>query len=177
MILLMRGSTALSGNNGAGSDNSNRTSAQSAEAASLLKAARLSLPQAAGAWLIISQAGGLIITSEGKVAAGGPAKPGEFRLSCKAQLSADELHKLDQTVLSARPVAWKGRYIEPESPDGCCDQYSYMLELQRRRADGTVQVYTTSWYDGSAYLRPEDLASIHEAAMMIKNNALSRCEH
>ncbi|MBA3767767.1 MAG: hypothetical protein H0W99_12430 [Acidobacteria bacterium] len=185
-VVLRRGSITLSGNNRAGSSNSDGVNAEAAMAASLLEASGLSLPAREGAWLIISYAGGgpagksdggVIINSEGNVAAGGPSRLGEFRLSCKAQLSADELRQFEQRVLSAHPITWRERYTEPMSPDGCCDQYSYMLELQRRKPDGTKQIQTTSWYDSSAFLRPEDLASIHEAAIRIKNDTLKRCQN
>jgi hypothetical protein len=52
-----------------------------------------------------------------------------------------------------------------------------MLELQRRKSDGMKHIQTTFWYDSSAFLRPEDLAAIHEAALTIKNDALKRCQH
>jgi hypothetical protein len=149
-----------------------------------LEAAGVALPPGEESWLIISYAGGgpagqinggVVITSEGRVAAGGPSKLDEFRLSCKAQLSADELRQFEQKILSAHPLTWSERYSAPGSPDGCCDQYSYMLELQRRKPDGTKQLHTTSWYDSSAFLRPADLSSMHEVMLTIKNNALKRC--
>ncbi|HVG32944.1 MAG TPA: hypothetical protein VM911_07690 [Pyrinomonadaceae bacterium] len=184
-ILLMRGSITLSGNNRAASSNSDGVNAEAAVAAALLENAGLSLPAREGAWLIVSHSGGgpagksdaaVVITSEGNVAAGGPSGPGEFRLPCKAHISADELRKFEQIVLSADPINWRGRYIEPASPDGCCDQYFYMLEFQRRKPDGTKQIQAASWYDSSAFLRPRDLISIHEAAVTIKNDALKKCQ-
>lgn len=184
-LLFMRGSTTLSGNNRAASSNSDGVNAEAAVAAALLETAGLSLPAREGAWLIVSHSGGgpagksdaaVVITSEGNVAAGGPSSLGDFRLSCKAHISVDELRKFEQIVLSAYPTNWSGRYIEPASQDGCCDQYSYMLELQRRKPDGTKQIQTASWYDSSAFLRPQDLISIHEAAVTIKNDALKKCQ-
>ncbi|HEX8775866.1 MAG TPA: hypothetical protein VF735_19995 [Pyrinomonadaceae bacterium] len=183
-VVITRRTTTLSANNRAGSSNGYDIKAESEAAASLLEAAGVSLPSAEGSWLIISYAGGgpagkisggVVITSEGVVAAGGPSKLDEFRLSCKERLSADDLRQFEQKILSAHPLSWSERYTAPGSPDGCCDQYSYMLELQRRQPDGTKQLHTTSWYDSSAFLRPADLSSMHEAMSMIKNNALKRC--
>jgi hypothetical protein len=185
-IVQMRSTTTLSTNNRAGSSsNGYDINAESAAAASLLEAVGLSLPPGEGAWLIISYAGGgpagnisggVVITSEGKVAAGGPSRLDEFRLSCKEQLSADDLRSFEQRILSTHPLTWSQRYTATGSPDGCCDQFSYMLELQRRKPDGTKQIHTTSWYDSSAFMRPEELSAMHEAAMSIKNDALNRCK-
>lgn len=152
---------------------------------SLLQEAGLSLPSEAGAWMIVAGAGGgfngnvqggVVITSQGAVAAGGPASPEKFRLSCTAQLSAADLQMIDHLVRSAAPSTWKARYFAPSNPNGCCDQFGHDLEIHRRQVDGNEQNFVTSWYDSGGYLLPKDAAAIYKATLMIKSKVLMGCK-
>ncbi|MGI9105891.1 MAG: hypothetical protein ACR2G4_06550 [Pyrinomonadaceae bacterium] len=183
-IFLVRNPTPLSGIGNVDSSNSNNIMSKSAPAKPVLQSAGLALPSKEGAWMIVSGAGGgstgdvgggVVITSQGDVAAGGLARAEEFRLSCTSQSTADDLRAVEQVILLAKPSVWNARYVDPKNPDGCCDQLGYSFELHLRKADGTEQIYSTFWYDSSMYLLPKDIPSIYEAAMTIKSKVLAGC--
>ncbi len=145
----------------------------------------LSLPIEENSWMVkIGAAGGFVgntiggavITSQGNVAAGGSAPIGKFHYNCKAQLSVEELRRLEQAVLLVKPSSWKEHYINPRNPDACCDQVSYDLELFRRKKDGTEVIYGASWYDSSTYLLPADLMALHEMIQAIQDKTLKGCQ-
>jgi hypothetical protein len=145
----------------------------------------LTLPLNEGAWLVVSIVGGgfdgkgmgdMAANSSGEVVATAPSAPQERHFSCKTRLADEELRQLASVVSSARGREWVARYADPKSPDGCCDQYSYLLELHQRQPGGGEQVYTVSWYDSSTYLLPKDFTALHEAVTAVKTKALKGCE-
>ncbi len=146
----------------------------------------LSLPSEENSWMVKIDAaggfignviGGAVTTSQGNVAAGGSAQIGKFRYDCKAQLSVEELRRLEQAVLLVKPSSWKEHYIDPKNPDACCDQVGYGLQLFRRKKDGTEMTYSASWYDSSTYLLPADLTALHETMQAIQDKTLKECQN
>jgi hypothetical protein len=148
-------------------------------------AVALSLPQAQGAWLIeISRSGGMrphkdsvSINSEGEIGVTSESRvAGRVKVDCalKEKLPAEDSGKLKQAVSSAKPSAWSSRYSDPAHPI-CCDQPTTSLTLQLRQPDGTARTYSTSWYAGSAKMRPADLVEVLTLAQPLWNNLSERC--
>jgi len=146
----------------------------------------LSLPLEENAWLVVSIIGGgfdgkgmgvVAANSMGEVAAGATTGPPESHFSCRTGFTDEELRKLARVVSSARGREWAKQYADPKNPDGCCDQFSYLLELHNRQPGGGEQVYAASWYDSSAYLLPKDLTALHEVVTSIKAKAVNGCEN
>lgn len=146
----------------------------------------LSLPRAKGAWLIevsrdggmrpskssvsINSAGDISVTSEHS-ANGGPV----IDCSLKERLAVKDLRALKQAIASAKPAAWEERYSDPKHPI-CCDQPTTSLTLEWRASDGSKKTYSTSWYPGSAKLRPADLVRIEELIEPVWDKTSEKCD-
>ena len=136
---------------------------------------RLKLTSSGG---ISGRGGGEVtITSRGEVVAGRPALGGQLGPSCEGKLRPAQLRALGQAVLSARPAAWRPRYVDPQNPDGCCDQFNYQLELELSGPAGAPpQTYTTGWHDESRKLLPKELGQMVRAAMSAHQSTLNDCK-
>jgi hypothetical protein len=151
----------------------------------------ISLPPANGAWLIeISRSGGM---RPGKRSVRrNPAgeigvvsehfESGRTAVDCslKEKLSTEDFQNLKAALRSARLSSWRERYEDPRHPI-CCDQPTTHLTVRRREiaegdggGDGTIS-QTTSWYSGSAQLRPVGLVKLAEVAETLWNKASGRC--
>lgn len=74
-------------------------------------------------------------------------------------------------------MAWRARYVDPQNPDGCCDQFSFQLELELRGSAGEPpQTYTTGWHQESQKLLPKDLTEMVRAATAAHESALNNCK-
>ena len=144
----------------------------------------LSLPEEEGAWMISYRSGGGlagqvkqgVITSSGEVTTGPAADVGQFRFSCRTRLADGDARLVRQLIQASNPAAWRARYVDPQNPDGCCDQFFYTLTLRRRRATGEAEAYTASWYDSSSPLMPGDLSALHKVTTEIDGKALEGCK-
>lgn len=119
--------------------------------------------------------GGVAANSSGKVVVASPSAHQELHFSCESRLADEELHELANVVSSAQGRKWVKRYVDPKNPDGCCDQFSDLLELHRRQPGGGEQVHIVSWYDSSTYLLPKDLTALQEAVNRVKTKAFNNC--
>jgi hypothetical protein len=144
------------------------------------------LPQTKGAWLIeisrdggmrpskstvsINFAGDIGVTSE-------HSTRGQTVIDCslKEKVRAKDLQALKEAIASARLSTWSDRYEDPAHPI-CCDQPTTNLMLKWRAADGTTKTYSTSWYPGSAKLRPADLVRVEELVEPLWNKVGEDCE-
>jgi hypothetical protein len=144
----------------------------------------IQLPAEANAWLVTLATsggftgrgdGGVSITSRGDAVANRPRLGPSSGAPCNAKLSAEDLRRIDQLVAAAERTAWRDRYVDPNNPHGCCDQFVHQLTLQRRKADGTADARNTFWYDGSTTLLPKDLFDLWRGAVVIKDDVLRSC--
>lgn len=136
---------------------------------------RLKLTSSGG---ISGRGGGEVtINSRGEVVAVRPAAGGRPGPSCETRLRPSQLRALGRAVLSAKPAAWRARYVDPQNPDGCCDQFSYQLELELSSASGaSPRTYTTGWHEGSRKLLPKEIAEMLSAATAAHQHALDNCK-
>ena len=118
-------------------------------------------------------AGGVVVTSQGGVAAWHPST--EFRRPCGAELTGEAVNDVAQSTTSARPERWSASYVNPERPQGVADDLGTELSLYRRGSNG-VENYVSRWHESAAYIRPKDLTAIYDAAMRIKAQVLGGCE-
>jgi hypothetical protein len=146
----------------------------------------LTLPQAKGAWLIeINRSGGMrprkssvSLNSAGDISVTSEHfARGSSIVDCslKERVSAKDLRALKQAIASAKPAEWKDRYDDPAHPI-CCDQPTTSLTLRWRASDGSTKTYSTSWYPGSAKLRPADLVKIQELIEPLWDKTSEKCE-
>lgn len=136
---------------------------------------RLKLTSSGG---ISGRGGGEVtINSRGEVVAVRPPAGGRPGPACEARLRPSQLRALGQAVLSARPAAWRALYVDPQNPDGCCDQFSYQLELELNSSSGaSPRTYTTGWHEGSWKLLPKEIGEMLSAAMAAHQRALDSCK-
>lgn len=121
--------------------------------------------------------GEVTITSRGAVVARRPSAGGPVGPSCEGVLRPAQLRAIKQAVSSARPAAWRARYVDPKNPDGCCDQFSFQLELELNSSAGAPpQTYTTGWYEESRKLLPKDLGELVRAATTAHEHTLNHCK-
>jgi hypothetical protein len=121
--------------------------------------------------------GEVTITSRGEVVARRPPAGAQVGPSCDGVLSPSQLRAIRQAVLAARPAAWRARYVDPQNPDGCCDQFSYQLELELNSSAGAPpQTYATGWHEESRRLLPKDLGELVRAATTAHQQTLTNCK-
>lgn len=121
--------------------------------------------------------GEVSITSRGEVVAGGPPAANRVGPSCKGRLRPAQLRALNQAISSARPAAWRARYVDPKNPDGCCDQFSFQLELEvNRSANAPSQTYTTGWHQESQRLMPKEIREILRLTTAAHQHTLENCK-
>jgi hypothetical protein len=65
---------------------------------------------------------------------------------------------------ASQTETWRDRYLPPGSPDGCCDQLQWELEVTRTTEDKAPTTQRTSWIGDAASL-PENLARLRTALM------------
>lgn len=142
---------------------------------SKVSAWRLKLTSSGG---ISGRGGGEVtINSRGEVVSVRPPAGGRVGPSCAGKLRPSQLRALGRAVLSAKPAAWRTRYVDPQNPDGCCDQFSFQLELELNRSAGAPpQTYTTGWHEGSRELLPQELREMLRAATDAHQSALNNCK-
>jgi len=177
LILLLAASLPAQGGQSARNSDSGKKAAAHARppARPKVSAWRLKLTSSGG---ISGRGGGeVIITSRGEVVAGRPPVANQVGPSCKGRLRPSRLRAISRAVLSARPATWRARYVDPQNPDGCCDQFSYQLELEMNSsADAPPQTYTTGWHEESRRLLPKELREILSAAMTAHQHTLDNCK-
>lgn len=121
--------------------------------------------------------GEVSITSRGEVVAGRPPVSTQVAPACEGKLRPTQLRALSRAVSAARPATWRKRYIDPQNPDGCCDQFSFQLELElKRSAAAPPQSYTTGWHEGAAKFLPKELREILTAATAAHQHTLENCK-
>lgn len=140
------------------------------------KSQPLPLPPGSGAWMIKLTTGGgitgsgvgdVIVTSAGDLFLDPPRHHGLPGKLWRNKLSAERLQGITRLVVSAKPDAWRARYVDPARPGGCGDDLiENTLALHRRRADGAEQVSTAFWYEScpTPFSKPSDLLQIYQAA-------------
>ena len=176
ILLLAAGSPAQGGQSVRKTGQGRKAAAQARPAAPLkVTAWRLKLTSSGG---FSGRGGGeVVITSGGEVVAGRPPAGNQVGPSCKGRLRPSQLRALGQAILSARPAAWRARYVDPRNPDGCCDQFSFQLELETKRGAGAPsQTHTTGWHEESRRLLPKEIGEILRLATAAHQHALDNCK-
>ena len=177
LILLLSTGLPAQGDQSAPRPSSGKKAAAHARPSERFKVSawRLKLTSSGG---ISGRGGGEVtITSRGEVVAGRPPAGGQLGPSCEGKLRPSRLRAIAQAVLSARPAAWRTRYVDPQNPDGCCDQFSYQLELELSSSAGArPQTYTTGWHEGSRKLLPKELREMVIAATSAHQYTLDNCK-
>lgn len=118
----------------------------------------------------------VLIDSSGFVhAEGARRRPPAFCQEPRQLLTAEELEKLERSVVAARPRLWEGHYGGGGNPADYWDQQWCSLTLYVVRADGTEDSYRSIWHESSAARRAEDLAEVYGLAEEFKRRALGKC--
>ena len=176
ILLLAAGFPAQGGRSARKSDSGKKPAAQARPPARpKVSAWRLKLTSSGG---FSGRGGGeVIITSRGEVVAGRPPVANQVGPPCKGRLRPTQLRAISRAVLSARPTAWRARYVDPQNPDGCCDQFSFHLELELNTAkDAPSQTYTTGWHEGARRFLPKEIKEILTAATSAHQHTLDNCK-
>jgi hypothetical protein len=79
--------------------------------------------------------------------------------------------KLGGAVRAAQPAEWKERYVDPANPEGCCDQITTTLTLDR-----AGKSHRTGWFDDSRKLAPPDAQAVAEATRAIYDALAPSCK-
>jgi hypothetical protein len=114
-------------------------------------------------------AGNVAVLSDGAVQTSGLR-------ACTDKLTSVRVETLSRAVAAAAPASWNPSYVRASNPQGCCDQYHYVLTIEAPNTDGRPTKYTTRWYSEMLSALPVDLRAIYDAAWAIKTDAESKCK-
>jgi hypothetical protein len=93
--------------------------------------------------------------------------------TCSVSLP-NEIVPVAEALRASQPGTWRERYLPPGSPDGCCDQIQWDLEISRTAAGEPPVRTRTSWI-GDAAGMPEDVSRLRAAIQGAWNAAKSSC--
>ena len=177
LILLLAAGLPAQGGQPATKSDSNKKAAAQVRRPARLKVSGWSLKLTSSGGFSGRGGGEVTITSRGEVVATRPPVANQVGPSCKGRLRPAQLRAMSRAISSARPAAWRARYVDPQNPDGCCDQFSYQLELEvKGSADAPARTYTTGWHEGSRELLPKELREILRAATTAHQHTLDNCK-
>jgi hypothetical protein len=120
--------------------------------------------------------GGVAVETDGTVAVmqfGVVGGQKGWETACSMQLP-EKIGPVADAVRAAQPDTWRERYLPPGSPDGCCDQIQWDLEITRTVAGKPPVRKRTSWI-GDVKELPEDVRRLRAALQDAWNAAKSSC--
>lgn len=85
---------------------------------------------------------------------------------CEFRASDEEMGRMRDVVLVARPSAWRPRYVLATNPSGCCEQYTTLLFLSVGKGRAEEQ-FGTGWFDDSKALAPMDAQRLAAAGLSL----------
>jgi hypothetical protein len=100
-------------------------------------------------WLVRIGVSGGIATSRRNVSINGDGRlqengTGTFgTVECSATLPTQSVEEIEAALARAHPETWRGAY--PMKGDGCCDQLTYVIHLDREDDHGNRTSHEASW--------------------------------
>jgi hypothetical protein len=110
--------------------------------------------------------GGIVVQSDGTVSLthfGVVGDRKDWETICTVPLP-EKVKPIADALRASRTETWRDRYLPPGSPDGCCDQLQWDLEVTRTAEGGRATTQRTSWVGDTAAL-PESLGRLRAALM------------
>jgi hypothetical protein len=120
--------------------------------------------------------GGIVVQADGSVSFtrfGVVGTQKDWETICTVQLP-DQVKPVADALSASQGETWRDRYLPPGSPDGCCDQLQWDLEVTRTAKGGEATTQRTSWIGDAAAL-PENLARLRVALMDVWKAAKPTC--
>lgn len=125
-----------------------------------------SSPSGIARWLVrVSITGGLAgsrrnvsINGDGRLQANGSGIFGN--VSCTVQLATPVVQKIEAALEGSHLDTWQPRYVSKTNPDGCCDQFQYVIHVEEEDDHGLRSARETYWFDASAALVPQAISAL-----------------
>lgn len=120
--------------------------------------------------------GGVAVQADGTIAlirfgiVGGQR---DWETTCAVRLP-EKIQPVADALATSQTETWRDRYLPPGSPDGCCDQLQWDLEVTRT-TPGEAPVRTQTAWIGEGKGLPEDLSRLRAALLEAWNAAKPFC--
>jgi hypothetical protein len=110
--------------------------------------------------------GGVVVQADGAVSLlhfGVVRGQKDWETLCTVRLP-EKIKPIAEALQASQTETWRERYLPPGSPDGCCDQLQWELDVTRTAEGKAPTTQRTSWIGDAAAL-PENLARLRTALM------------
>jgi hypothetical protein len=90
------------------------------------------------------------------------------KIRCSAELDVVQIQRIEAAIDRSHPEKWLPSYALKSNPNGCCDQSSAGLHIERVDSNGRRVTHSTHWFNDSANQVPQGVSSLFDTIWNIR---------